>query len=143
MKNVLATVIAVGSLCLALAPAFAGNPSKVHITPARPMSARAMSSGVRAMALINADGSIAYTKGITAVTVPATGLYCVTLTPKISSTTAVPVMSFNYDSSPDLRVFITFSPSLDCPANSLGILTYTTDSGSVVYSPEGFTIIVP
>jgi hypothetical protein len=101
-------------------------------------------SNARLAGEISKDGFILRGKGIASVTHPTTGTYCI----RPSLTTLdihriVPVLTFDFDSSNDFDVFVTWSPVGFFCGGAIEVDTYQSDAGAGhVTADEGFTILV-
>ncbi|REE96662.1 hypothetical protein [Thermomonospora umbrina] len=95
--------------------------------------------GARAAAVVNADGTVARSTGVTAVRKLATGQYCVQLDPDIDAAKAVPVATKRWGSPWSSTVFVTPNASACGDAARHVFIGSGTPSGA---ADLGFHLIV-
>jgi hypothetical protein len=105
--------------------------------------------GVRAFASVTTAASFepSRVKGFTAVTRPLTGVYCLTLSPRIDPATTAPVVSVEWDDSSGNNLFAFLSKGASgCPAGTdFGVRTVNFEAGgnNLPSNSVAFTIAVP
>ncbi|MFE9743130.1 hypothetical protein [Streptomyces sp. NPDC006477] len=103
--------------------------------------ARAAAPYAQAAAVVNADGSINRSKGISSVTKPAVGKYCVELEDKdLDLTKLVPVATLQYTSF-EYGIRISYWPHPDCGgrADTIHVITGMPNR----WVDQAFGIVVP
>jgi hypothetical protein len=96
--------------------------------------------GVRAAAIINADGSVVRSKGIVGVRKIATGQYCIRLDSDINAATTVPVATSQWTSAPwDSSIFVRYDGNSCGDARDVFVGTGTASGAR----DTGFHVIVP
>ncbi|WP_147339502.1 hypothetical protein [Actinomadura spongiicola] len=94
---------------------------------------------VRAAAIVNADGSVVRSRGVTGVRKIATGQYCVRMDDDIDASRVVPVASVQWSSTPwDGNVFLRHD-NAGCADREVFVGTGVAAGGRDI----GFHIIVP
>ncbi|MEU4226334.1 hypothetical protein AB0F17_18715 [Nonomuraea sp. NPDC026600] len=97
--------------------------------------------GVRAAAIVNANGSVVRSKGVTAVRRIAVGQYCIRLDSDINAMNTVPVATSQWTGAPwDSSIFVRPDGSVPC-GDSRDVFVGT---GSAAGARDtGFHVIVP
>ena len=101
---------------------------------------------LRIGAVVQAGGTVVRSKGITGVSHPSTGLYCVDPAgAAFNVNTAVPTLSVDWSTSlGDALMAHWRSAGIGCPAGQFAILTFDGEDGSFDLSDSvSFTILVP
>ncbi|WP_433258186.1 hypothetical protein ACQPYK_22705 [Streptosporangium sp. CA-135522] len=97
--------------------------------------------GVRAAAIVNADGSIFRSKGVTTVRKIATGQYCIRLDADVNAATTVPVATVRWTSAPwNSSIFVRPDGAAACGDSRDVFVGTGTATGA---RDTGFHVIVP
>jgi len=96
--------------------------------------------GVRAAAIVNANGSVVRSKGVTAVRKIATGQYCIRLDADINAGTTVPVATPQWTGAPwDSSIFIRHDGNACGDARDVFVGTGTAAGAR----DTGFHVVIP
>ncbi|GAA2857579.1 hypothetical protein GCM10010517_15950 [Streptosporangium fragile] len=97
--------------------------------------------GVRAAAVVNADGSVVRSKGVTIVRKIATGQYCIRLDSDVNAATTVPVATVRWVDAPwNSSIFVRPDGATSCGDSRDVFVGTGTASGA---RDTGFHVIVP
>ncbi|MGV9772450.1 hypothetical protein [Streptosporangium sp. NPDC003464] len=132
MKTVMAAAVTL-TACTGTLGAFAA--------PALADPGGASGPGVRAAAVVNADGSIFRSKGVTTVRKIATGQYCIRLDADVNAATTVPVATVRWTSAPwNSSIFVRPDGVAACGDSRDVFVGTGTATGA---RDTGFHVIVP
>jgi hypothetical protein len=105
--------------------------------------------GVRLAALIRRGGVLIRNKGVSSVSHPSTGVYCIlpTAASGITPSTAIVTLTpeFFYSLYNEIKVQWDSTKS-GCPANTIAVFTFADPNANAIYTPSnavGFSIVVP
>jgi hypothetical protein len=118
-------------------------PPKHVLSPDEAPPPTGVSGTARAEALILPGGSIARSKGVVSVNHFGNGRYCVKLKSTISASTALPVLTIDYDHSPDAAAVAQYRPLSCTTGNNIGVTTLAAGVGGWGAQDEAFVIVVP
>jgi hypothetical protein len=103
-------------------------------------------SRARIVAVIESDGTVLRAAGVSEVTHPSTGIFCIKPSkPKLDVTGLVPSVTPEWYHSSGYSLLAFFStPNYACPTGYLEVQTYNFGSGTAVLSDTvAFSIVVP
>lgn len=143
---VLTVGVALGFGTAAIASGNSNDPAAVGSTVGEAAVPRAQAPNVRMAALLLADGTLAFKKGVASVTVPTPGEYCITPQPAlgIDVTRSMPQVSIDWSNSfGDASSVQVRSTGFGCPAGAFDVMTFSGEDGSFDLTAEAFYITVP
>ncbi|MEU8251589.1 hypothetical protein [Nonomuraea sp. NPDC048916] len=135
MPRVKKTTVAIAVTLTACAGALGA-----FVVPALADLGGASGPGVRAAAIVNADGSVVRSKGVTAVRKIAIGQYCIRLDSDINAANTVPVATSQWTSAPwDSSIFVRYDGNPCGDSRDVFVGTGTASGAR----DTGFHVIVP
>ena len=148
MRKMLITagIVAVVTVSTLAGVAIANGSNDPGTTGAQRAVGGAGAPNARIAAFVQAGGSVVRSKGITGVSHPSAGVYCVDpKDPAFAVNKIVPTLSVDWSTSlGDALMAQWRSAGIGCPSGQIAVLTFDGEDGSFDLSDSvSFTIIVP
>jgi hypothetical protein len=150
VRKILIIIVAVIGMAVAfgagsITGALAGGTTNDPVQPQAAALGGAGAKFARTAAIVAAGGAVQRSKGVTAVTHPSTGLYCVDPSADYDVTKIVPNIGVDWSTSLGDALLAQYrSSGVGCPAGNIAILTMDGEDGSFDLSDSvSFTVTVP
>lgn len=135
MSSIIKSTVAASITALATAGVISA-----FAAPAHADLGGASGPGVRAAAIVNADGSVVRSKGITGVRKIGTGRYCIRLDSDVNAATTVPVATSQWTSAPwDSSIFVRYDGNACGDPRDVFVGTGTASGAR----DTGFHVVIP